>query len=454
MSLSRRSFLGWSLGIGAGLTAARLFGRAAHAADAPYTGPLLVTVHAGGGWDPIFLTDPKPSAELNRVSQAVGTVGRIRFSDHPVSAAAFGYDANYAAIYDERLLSNRTFFTRHGARTTVFNGVDTRTNNHDTGTRYTWSGRSEVGNPAIGALLAAMAGGISDGQAKGPPLAFLSAGGYDNPGGLVPLSRASSSSSMRKLMFPGAIDASKPDEAQFHSPTTTDAIARARAARLEAQTGAATLPAMRRALGELAAARGSMGELSALELPTLVDLPGNNLEDVQAVMQTTQLAMASMKAGLTLAASLSYGGFDTHGNHDRDQVVRIAKLLGIVDHVLSEAAAQGLSDRLYVAVGSDFGRGPFYNGTNANSGKDHWSTTSCLVIVPPARAAQYGDRVIGGTTDDVRARAIAPGSFAFDDQGVVPSPLAIHRGLRKLLGISGSAGAARFPLAEHALEVF
>ncbi len=31
-------------------------------APAPYAGPFLVTVHAGGGWDATHLCDPKPSA--------------------------------------------------------------------------------------------------------------------------------------------------------------------------------------------------------------------------------------------------------------------------------------------------------------------------------------------------------------------------------------------------------
>ena len=454
MSLSRRSFLGWTLGIGAGAVAARLFDAPRARAATTYSGPLLFGIHASGGWDPLFFTDPKESAELNRVTQAVGQVGNIRFADAPIDPVAFGYDAQYSAAYSERLLSNRTFFERHGARTTVLNGVDTRTNNHDTGTRYVWSGKSEIGHPAIGALVAAMGGSISGGHADGPPLAFLSTGGYDYPGGLVPLSRASSSGSMKKLMFPNAIDATKPADASYHAGFAADAIARAQAARMNAQAGQATLPTVQRALAELAGARASMGELSALDIPPLVDLPGNNLEDVQSLMQTTQIALASMKAGLTLAASMSYSGFDTHGNHDRDMVVRITKLLGAIDFVISEAERQGLSERLVIFVGSDFGRGPYYNGTATSSGKDHWSTTTNLVIVPPSQASQFGNRVIGGTTDAVRARKVAPGSLQVDDQGMPLTPLTVHQGLRKLLGVDGSAGATRYPLANDPIALF
>jgi uncharacterized protein (DUF1501 family) len=33
----------------------------------PYKGPFFVLVNASGGWDPVYLCDPKPSGELNRL---------------------------------------------------------------------------------------------------------------------------------------------------------------------------------------------------------------------------------------------------------------------------------------------------------------------------------------------------------------------------------------------------
>ena len=39
-------------------TAAALFPTNTYAADA-YTGPLYIFVHAGGGWDPTMICDPK-----------------------------------------------------------------------------------------------------------------------------------------------------------------------------------------------------------------------------------------------------------------------------------------------------------------------------------------------------------------------------------------------------------
>ena len=194
--MDRRSFVKLAATSGIAVMAPTAFSRPAYAAGRRYEGPYFILIHAGGGWDPTYLCDPKGSDGPTSINRAFKIAEIAPVGPFKTPPSTIDYGAAGMKPFD--------FFTKYKSQALVINGIDTTTGNHDTGTRYTWSGRSEVGNPAIGALLAAMAGGISDGQAKGPPLAFLSAGGYDNPGGLVPLSRASSSSSMRKLMFPGA----------------------------------------------------------------------------------------------------------------------------------------------------------------------------------------------------------------------------------------------------------
>jgi hypothetical protein len=72
--------------------------------------------------------------------------------------------------------------------------------------------------------------------------------------------------------------------------------------------------------------------------------------------------VAAFKAGMAVACNLNLGGFDTHGNHDRDQVLQIAKLLKGVDFLMKEAEMAGIADDLVVMIGSDFARGPGYNG--------------------------------------------------------------------------------------------
>jgi len=441
----RRSFLKLAgLAAGAGLVPAGAF-RAL--ADTPaYTGTFLVTVHAGGGWDPLFLCDPKDDPTLNRVAAGVGTAGNLRFSDHEVDPVALGYDATHATEYAANMLSNRTFFERHRARTVVLNGVDTRTNNHDTGTRFVWSGHSPVGHPSIGALAAAAAG-------PGRPIAYLSQGGYDHTAGLVPLARAANAYAMGRLVDPNRIDPTNAESERYHAPGTYARILEAQRARLAADREAASLPRMRGAMERMERARLGTADLGALVLPeSLMQLPGYDLYDLQLMMQQTQLAMSAFAAGVSVAASLTIGGFDTHGSHDQLHVRQLAKLLAGVDFIRREAERAGLGHRVLIVVGSDFGRGPTYNGTNQYAGKDHWPSTSMMVLLPDG--ARGGDRVIGATDDGQRPRGLDPATLAPVDGGARLSPATVHRALRRLLSLEGNADAAQYPLLGDDLALF
>ena len=172
-----------------------------------------------------------------------------------------------------------------------------------------------------------------------------------------------------------------------------------------------------------------------------------------------------------IAASVSYGGFDTHGTHDRDQVVRFTKLLGIVDLAIAEAARQGhrrpARDRRRLRLRT----WPVLQRDQCRLGQGPLASTSLLVQVPPGKAAAFGNRVIGSTSDDVRpnnhvSRAtgsqsvsqweheLAAGTFALDNAGVALTPAVIHPGLRKLLAVDGSDGAGVYPLPASDLAVF
>jgi hypothetical protein len=68
-----------------------------------------------------------------------------------------------------------------------------------------------------------------------------------------------------------------------------------------------------------------------------------------------------------------------------------------------------------------------------------------------------GDRVIGGTTADQRARLVDPGSLAVVDgtdgvDGVKIRPEHVHHALRTLAGLGEAADA--YPLPGQALPLF
>ena len=410
-----------------------------------YGGPYWVMVNASGGWDPTFLFNPTMNATHNRRYTEIRQVGAIPFAPIPIDIVAMGLDAALPVeTYAQHMMSNEAFLTKFGSRLTVLNGVDTSTNNHDSGTRTTWCGRIPEGYPTLAAMIAA---------AKAPekPIAFLSAGGYDATQGLIPLTRIASATSMKRLAFPNRLDPnSATNQDLYHTLDTYNRIRAVQNERLTALQNAQQLPRLKAGMSQLYAARQSDNELEALELPaTLVDLPGQ-LGDLERFNQQAQLALAAFKAGLAVSANLQLGGFDTHSDHNRGQSRQLAKLLGGINFLMDQAAAQGLGDKLFVVVGSDFGRGPHYNATGDNGGKDHWPITTVLAMGPGIA----GDRVIGGTNDEQRARTVDPGSLATVDGGTKLTPQLVHLALRRMAGLEGTEVATKFPLLGDALPLF
>lgn len=430
--MDRRKFL--KIAAMTGLTVSAPLGiRRVFAAPEPYEGPYFVLINASGGWDPVYLCDPKPNGDLNRIYGAAASVGKINYAPIPVDDAALGLDPGTAAY----LMSNQQFFETYGPDLTVLNGIDMQTNNHDGGTRATWSGRLEEGFPSIGAILAAT-------RAPDSSLAYISSGGYDVTQGLIPLTRMSSIDAIKRIAYPNQTDPGNPETEQFHTSATSSRIRKAQEARLAAQLEQQKLPRARTAMNELVLARASDDVLTKLVLPdTLAEVPGYQLYDLQSLMQQAQLAVAAFKAGMAVACNLNLGGFDTHGNHDRDQVLQLAKLLKGVDFLMKEAEAAGIANDLVVMIGSDFARGPGYNGGDQYAGKDHWSITSAMFM---GRGVGK-NRVVGATTDDQRARGVDPGSLAVKDGGTVLKPESIHRALRNLAGVADGEPAKAFPLA-------
>mgnify|MGYP000579543889 CR=1 FL=1 len=140
------------------------------------------------------------------------------------------------------------------------------------------------------------------------------------------------------------------------------------------------------------------------------------------------LALASLIAATALPATAQttgwYGGLNLGQSRAKIDDKRIA-------------------DSLVVMMGSDFARGPGYNGDSEYDGKDHWSITSAMLM---GKGIGRG-RVVGGTTDDQRALAVDPGSLALKDGGKVLKPETIHLALRKLAGVADNELATQFPLA-------
>lgn len=429
------------------------------AEEPKYKGPYWIMLNAGGGWDPTILCDPKGGTLKDAAKPEQGyTAESVNHFDKGIAVGAFNaapskWEETFGDAVVE-LYSSEGFLTDHGSRILVVNGVDTTTNNHETGSRIIWSGRTNDGQPALAALVAAA--GAKD---KDLPLAFMSSGGYDNTGGTVALARSEADLRVvQRVAYTNTINVENigneddPPETYF----TNDTAARIHAAqseRLKAMQGSTTLPALKTGMGSLLLARQGSGSLGALaeELRTVdqVTVPkafpvefaglGDNAfgNDFRNLLGQAQLALHAFHAGVAVAANLSIGGFDTHSNHDNDQTRQMMKLLKAYDYIQALAKTLGIDNNLYVVIGSDFGRTPYYNDGN---GKDHWNVTSMILSGPSIE----GNRVVGATDDQFKPMRVDPSNpnKVLEDtekKGARIEPHHVHRELRRVSGLAGTA---------------
>ncbi len=334
--------------------------------------------------------------------------------------------------------SNRQFFEKFHDRLLVLNGIDMQTNNHDTGTRYTWSGHLEDGYPPLAAVIAAA-------LAPGRPLAFLSNGGYENTFGVAPLTRLNSIDTIARIARPNRPD---PNNAaiQYHTATTMERIQRLQNQRLGAMAAAQTLPTYQLSMRQLLETRGGANLFERM----MMFLPTNDVLNRASnpILKQGMVALAAYRAGISAAANLSVGGFDTHGNHDANQGTALGRLLSGVDQLMDYIDSLMLRDQVVVMVGSDFGRTPQYNTSN---GKDHWSVTSMLMMGAGVR----GGRVVGATDDRFRARGLDFASLTPSDSATRKlNPKSIHMALRRLAGVETSDVARQFPIYGDNISLF
>lgn len=418
--MKRRDFIKLAGASGLALASPLPFAGTAEAQEG-YSGPFVVFVGASGGWDPTSFCDPKgylgaePSAaDMNQSFAAadIGTVGNIKFA--PVT------------YY-------QTFAEKHYQRMLVLNGVNSQTNGHDSGQRNTGSGKLDEGFPAFGALMAAEYGG-------GLPMGFITNGFYDDTAGVAARTRVGNINAFRRIADYNRIN---PDGDQyFHTTETMARIEQAQRSRLAALQEVQKLPKLDRSIGTLHLARSSENILSRL----LDVLDQDNTPQGQVERQA-QLAIAAYKAGASVSATLSMGGFDTHGNHDNNHLPRLDQLWQGVDYLWEEAERQGVADKLIVVVGSDFGRTPRYNDGN---GKDHWSITSMVVM----GQGIVGNRTLGETDYEHRSIGVDPNTLAPGGPMDI-QPGHVHWELRKLVGIESSEASLRFPLGvDQYLKLF
>ncbi len=182
--MQRRNFLQTlaAAGLGMGVAAPlALRSKRVKADGSSFGGPFFITLNAGGAYDPTYLCDPKGGVDGDKTTvnqkYAAGDIltSPAGFRYAPIAAtltknkADGSKDSNGNPAKDPvTIWTHQKFFETHESRLVVINGVDTTTNNHDVGTRITWSGLATENTPSFASLVAAAAAASAS-----VPLAYL-----------------------------------------------------------------------------------------------------------------------------------------------------------------------------------------------------------------------------------------------------------------------------------------
>lgn len=412
--LSRRAFLGASAaftttsGLGL-LPAMRVWGNESTADQSR----LLVTLQLNGGVDVTMFCDPKVNVpgepKINHWAEA---------SD-PQQVGAI----TYAPVANNALL-----FERFGRDMLVINGVDSQTNSHETGQLFNWTGANSEGSPSLTALFAAA-------QAPQQPLSYSVFGGLSRTAGVIGYNRFDDLSVLRGLTQPNI------EPWSGENKRWTSEIDRAQHA---VDDGASSLQDVaglsvrqRLSLQRFVDARVQRTDLQVLSdlIPAEEDIAPR--EDFNAggdmfssnLKQQMQSALLVFQSGLGVSADLELGGFDSHEQNEPVQEALLAHLYDALNFFWDTAESLDLAHRIFLVIGSDFGRTNFINEGN---GKDHWPIGSYIIM---EQGASWGDRVVGITDELHFAHEIDPETLHPAGKGIRLTPSHIHKAIQEHLGI-------------------
>ena len=383
-------------------------------AASPFTGKFVVTVQAVGAWDVTLFCDPKENQSGEPVitnwskNNETQTSGNIRYAP---------------------FANNETFFKKHASKMLVINGVDSQTNAHTIGETVNWSGRTAAGYPTLTALYSA---------AKAPtlPMSYVSFGGFSRAENIIRATQLGwSVNQIGELLRPNYSN-SRPviqDELwtmikKLHINSTSDSLA-----------SQSILGGNRRTIEAYVDSMRSMDPL--IEFGEV--LPGRDEIEPRGekgfLKQQAQFAVQAFRSGVSVAADLSIGSFDSHRDNDPEQLAYLSELTDGIDYLWDAAEEAGIADRLLVIVGSDFSRTPYYN---SGDGKDHWPYGSYIIM---EKGAKYTNRVIAGTDEVQDVVKIDPRTLRPSGFGTKMETSHVHEALRDYLGLSNTSTAQIFP---------
>ncbi|WP_127555264.1 DUF1501 domain-containing protein [Saccharospirillum alexandrii] len=395
---------------------------------------LTANTEAGFSWE----TQKSTNAATIRSNAAAileGSINTVNFDTLVADSPGFfsglvRNNTNMAAnlfVYD-------AFFCLYAQHARVLNGVDNRTNGHDTGTRFADTGSMDTSYPDFSALYAAAKGAEM-------PLAYITNGGGNNEtAGLVARSSASDVGVFNALANP---------EGNYLQNGLDSLIEQAKDQRRQVLAEKETLPRRVRLKSQLYMVRDEGVAFSgvAAQLASPPDgTPQKALDDRARNNRQRQMRIgaAAMDAGMASSMQIGFGGFDTHNNHDNNQFPRIRDVLVDLHYLWQAMDVYNITDKTTVILGSDFGRTPWFNGGN---GKDHWAVTSYVLLgrdVAGGSVVNATDALVGPRNVQVQGGRLVP--TASNSIGIRMTPAHLHRQLRAAGNIQNHAFSQRFPI--------
>jgi hypothetical protein len=436
--MKRRSFLAAG-GAAFGLTLLPPWTRPSRGDEGDPTAkpPLWIHLQAGGGWDPTMLCDPRPA--LSNLTFGVG--GLTSSKGHTFQYADLGQGGSFS---NDMGYSFGSFFSNNAEQLLVINGIFTATAGHATGACLAASGRLQPGHPSLFALIAKQVGAD-----KAMPY-IAAGGGYSHTAGLVAPTWVSDTQYLNQLAH---IHTHANGIQELYNEPEKALLLAAREARLNRMIESEKRTHIRQSLERLQKARVGAATLesfkSLYDQGPAVTIPtaSNKTMMVRSVFDQGFKAMVGYRTGLTAAAVLQGGSFDTHSNHDALHPRSLQSVLWGVDLLMQEAAAQQVP--MVVLITSEFGRTAGYN---VDQGKDHWPVTSWMMLQTPGLSVFNGGRVVGQSILDDASQQIGYESLDLatltpSASGIPITPDGLHVALRKISGVDQLAESTQaFPL--------
>lgn len=375
----------------------------------------VVTIQAEGGWDVTCFCDPKENQkgeeEITRWSRdnTIQQTGNLKYAP---------------------FAKNENFFKKHASKTLIINGVDCQTNAHLTGQIVSWSGRTSGGAPSITALNSAING-------PGLPLSYISFGGFSRTESVTRATVLSPNiNELKKILASNVTNQGPIVNAdlwnlikEINISDAKDYLAQEKLIAGNARLGRAYLESL---LGT--------DEIRAFADKLPKDGDGGFSKN-ELLKQQAFFAVKAFQSGLSASADLNVkANFDSHDNNDAEQAEALSVLTEGIDYLWDVAEEAGIADRLFVVVGSDFSRTPFYNSAE---GKDHWPYGSYMIM---EKGANFTNRVIGGTDERQYALKVDPETLEISNFGSRILPSHVHSAMRSYLNLDHSALVNSFPL--------